>query len=57
MHSAEIRTRKQNRNRFGYLTHVVEVKHVGIHTTQVEARVGNRIMTAAVPNKDLRWLG
>ena len=57
MHSAEIRTRKQNRNRFGYMTHVVEVKEVGTHTSQVESRIGNRVVVAAVPNKDLRWLG
>ena len=57
MHSAEIRNRKQNRNRFGYLTHVVEVKEVGSHTSKVESRIGSRIVVAAVPNKDLRWLG
>ena len=57
MHTADIRARKQNRNRFGYLTHVVEVKEVGTHTSQVESRIGNRVVVAAGPNKDLRWLG
>ena len=57
MHSVDIRNRKQNRNRFGYLTHVVEVKEVGPHTSKVESRIGSRIVVAAVPNKDLRWLG
>lgn len=57
MHSVDIRNRKQNRNRFGYLTHVVEVKEVGSHTSKVESRIGSRIVVAAVPNKDLRWLG
>ena len=57
MHSVDIRNRKQNRNRFGYLTHVVEVKEVGSHTSKVESRIGSRIVVAAVLNKDLRWLG
>lgn len=57
MHSVDIRNRKQNRNRFGYLTHVVEVKEVGSRTSKVESRIGSRIVVADVPNKDLRWLG